>query len=101
MMVSPSKPFDFSFRDALLRDPENAAIYLAEFLEDGDMELFQQALRHVAKAQEGGVRAVAELADLNRENLYRALSKNGKPQLETVAKMLSALGLRFTITPAQ
>ena len=100
-MISPSKPLDLSFRDELLRDPENAAIYLAECLEDGDMELFQEALRHVAKAQEGGVSAVAQNANLSRENLYRALSKNGNPQLQTVSKMLAALGLRFTITPSK
>jgi probable addiction module antidote protein len=100
-MTSPSKPFDFGFRDELLRDPENAAIYLEEFLQDGDIKLFQEALQHVAKAQEGGIKAVAEHADLNRENLYRALSKSGKPQLETVSKMLTALGLRLTVTPAQ
>ena len=99
-MTAASKPFDFSFRDSLLRDPENAALYLAEYLEEGNMELFQEALRNVAKAQEGGVRAVAKQADVSRENLYKALSKKGKPQMETVTKMLSALGLRFTITAA-
>lgn len=99
-MTAPSKPFDFQDRDNLLRDPEQASVYLAECLEDGDIELFQEALRNVAKAQDGGVRAVAEQAHLSRENLYRALSKNGKPQLETVSKMLSALGLKFTVTPA-
>ena len=97
-MTAPSNPFDFQGRDILLRDPEQASIYLAECLEDGDIELFQEALRNVAKAQEGGVRAVAEQADLNRENLYRALSRKGKPQLETVTKMLAALGLRLTVT---
>lgn len=100
-MISPSQPFDFGYRDELLRDPENAALYLAEILQDGDMELFQEALRHVARAQEGGVSAVAEHAQLNRENLYRALSKKGKPQLETVSKMLAAMGLRFTVMPAE
>ena len=99
-MNGTSEPFDFSLRDKLLRNPENAALYLAECLEDGDIELFQEALRNVAKAQQGGVRAVAKQADLNRESLYRALSKEGKPQLATVAKMLAAMGLRFTITPA-
>lgn len=94
------RPFDFSSRDELLRDPENAALYLADFLESGDMELFQEGLRHVAKAQEGGVKAVAEQADLGRANLYKALSKGGKPQFETVAKALTALGLRFTVTPS-
>lgn len=98
-MTRLGRPFDFSSRDELLRNPENAAIYLAEFLESGDMELFQEGLRHVAKAQEGGVKAVAEHADVSRENLYRALSKKGKPQMDTVTKMLTALGLRMTITP--
>lgn len=99
-MTDTSEPFDFSSRDELLRDPENAALYLAEYLEEGDMALFQEALKNVAKAQEGGVRAVARQADISRENLYRALSRRGKPQLDTVAKTLSAMGLRFTITPA-
>jgi probable addiction module antidote protein len=98
-MTRLGRPFDFSSRDELLRNPENAAVYLAEFLESGDMELFQEGLRHVAKAQEGGVKAVAEHADVSRENLYRALSKKGKPQMDTVTKMLTALGLRMTITP--
>ena len=87
-MTEPTKPFDFSFRVTLLRDPENAALYLAEYFEEG------------AKAQEGGVRAVAIQADVSRENLCNALSKNGKPQMETVTKMLSAPGLRFTIVAA-
>ena len=99
-MTAASRPFDFSFRDELLRDPENAALYLAEFLETGDMELFQEGLRHVAKSQAGGVRGVADQANLNRESLYRSLSKTGKPKMETVTKMLSALGLRLTVTPA-
>jgi len=97
-MTAPNKPFDFSGRDELLRDAEQAAIYLEECLVDGNIELFQEALHTVAKAQEGGVRAVAEQANLNRENLYRALTKKGKPQMETITKMLSALGMRISIT---
>jgi probable addiction module antidote protein len=99
-MTDLGRPFDFSSRHELLRDPENAALYLAEFLESGDMELFQEGLRHVAKAQEGGVKAVAKQAELSRESLYKALSKNGNPQMVTVNKMLAALGLRLTVTPA-
>lgn len=100
-MTSASRPFDFSGRDELLRDPANAAVYLADFLETGDMDLFQEALKDVAKAQEGGLAGVAEQAHLNRGSLYKSLSKTGRPQLDTVFKMLSAMGLRFTITPAQ
>jgi len=98
-MTEPSKQFDFGGRDELLRDPDLAAVYLDECLVDGDLALFQEALRNVAKAQEGGVKAVAAQADLNRENLYRALSKKGNPKMETVTKMLSVLGMRITVTP--
>lgn len=98
-MTEVSRPFDFGVRDELLRDPDNAALYLGDFLESGDIELFQEGLRHVAKAQEGGVRAVAAEANLNRESLYRSLAKDGKPKMETVTKMLTALGLKMTVTP--
>ena len=99
-MTRLGRPFDFSSRDELLRDPENAALYLAEFLASGDMELFREGLRHVAKAQEGGISAVAEQAELGRANLYKALSRNGNPQMGTISKTLAALGLKLTVTPA-
>lgn len=98
-MTKASRSFDFEVRDELLRDPDNAAVYLADFLESGDIELFQEGLRHVAKAQEGGVRAVATEANLSRESLYRSLTKEGKPKMETITKMLAALGLQMTVTP--
>jgi probable addiction module antidote protein len=100
MTSNASRPLDFSQRDELLKDPQYAAIYLDECLADGNMELFQEALGDVAKAQ-GGMKAVAEEADLNRESLYRALSKTGKPQMETIAKVLASLGMRFAIAPEQ
>ncbi|MGK7877879.1 MAG: addiction module antidote protein [Xenococcaceae cyanobacterium] len=99
MTGKASKPFDFTNRDELLKDPKYAAIYLEECLADGNMELFQEALRDVAKAQ-GGMKAVSEQAELNRESLYKALSKKGKPQMETITKVLAALGMRLSIAPA-
>ncbi len=75
MTKRASRTFDFSIRDELLKDPEeHAALYLEECLIDGDMELFQAALKDVAKAQ-GGMQALAKDTELNRESLYRALSK--------------------------
>lgn len=96
-MTKTSRPLDFSERDELLKDPKYAMLYLEECLADGDMALFQAALRDVAKAQ-GGMKAVAESADLGRESLYKSLSKTGRPQMETISKVLSALGMRFSIT---
>ncbi|MBI1389111.1 MAG: putative addiction module antidote protein [bacterium] len=83
----------------LLKDPERAALYLEECLADGDMELFKLALKNVADARLGGMSALAEKTNLGRESLYKSLSKAGNPKLETLEKILSAIGLRFSIVP--
>ncbi|MCK5592088.1 MAG: putative addiction module antidote protein [Candidatus Pacebacteria bacterium] len=98
MTRKASIPFDFSIRDELLKDPKNAAIYLEGCLEDGNMELFQEALKNVAKAQ-GGMAVVAAETKLNRESLYRALSKKGNPKMDTITKVLGAMGMRISIVP--
>lgn len=98
MSRKASKPFDFSGLHELLKDPEQAGLYLEECYIDGDMELFQEALRHVAKAQKGGVKAVAEAAGLNRTNLYRSLAKGGKPNSETISKFVDALGYKMKVS---
>jgi len=98
MNSKPSKPFDFEKHYELLRDPERAAVYLEGCLADGNMELFQEALKNVAKAQ-GGMTSLANETGLARQALYRSLSKKGKPQMETITKALGALGLRFSIVP--
>ena len=98
MSRKASVPFDFSGRDELLKDPKQAALYLEECYIEGNMELFQEALRDVAKAQKGGVKAVAEAAGLNRTNLYRALSKDGKPNIETIQRFVDALGFTMKVS---
>lgn len=98
MTRKSSVTFDFSARNELLKDPENAAIYLEECLIDGNMELFQEALGHVAKAQ-GGMTALAEETQLARQALYRSLSKSGNPQMDTITKVLGAMGMRISIVP--
>jgi DNA-binding phage protein len=50
--MKPSKPFDETLH-RMLKDPELAALYLEDCLEDGDMELFTMALRDVADARGG------------------------------------------------
>ncbi len=97
MTKKASVPFEFDKLE-LLKDPEQAAIYLEECLIDGNMELFQVALRDVAKAQ-GGMSALASETKLAREALYRSLSKKGKPKMETINKVLGAMGMRFSIVP--
>lgn len=94
-----------SFKDVLfqdLRDPESAKAYLSvaleEYEKERDSEAFLMALRDVAEAQ-GGLSKLAEKSHLNRQNLYKALSKKGNPKLETVETVLHGLGFRLSIEP--
>jgi DNA-binding phage protein len=54
------------------------------------------ALRDVADAH-GGVRAVSSAAQLNRESLYRMLSRSGNTSLDSLAAVLNACGLRLAV----
>jgi probable addiction module antidote protein len=80
-----------------LKDPDSAALYLEEALIAGDTAAFKLALRNVAEARLGGISALSERAELNRESLYRALSGRGNPTLETLTKIMHALGLRISV----
>ncbi len=81
-----------------LDDPEQAAEYLTACYEEGP-EVFLLGLRDVVEAQ-GGVARAAELSKLNRESLYRLISRKGNPRLSSLASVLSALGLKLAFEPA-
>ena len=88
-----------SYHESLLeslRNPEEAAQYLNACLEDEDARVFLLALRDVADAR-GGIRSLSRDAHLNRESLYRMLSKSGNPSLDSLAAVLSACGLRLAV----
>jgi probable addiction module antidote protein len=76
-----------------LADPEQAAKYLTACYEEGP-DVFLQALRDVVDAQ-GGMSRTARLAGLNRESLYRQLSRQGNPSLNSLNAVLTALGLKL------
>jgi probable addiction module antidote protein len=82
-----------------LKDSENAAAYVEAAIEMGDPAGLLQALRNIAEAR-GGIARIAEKTGLNREALYRTLSRRGNPQLKSLAAILDATGLRLSVTPA-
>jgi probable addiction module antidote protein len=61
-------------------------------------DLFLQGLRDVVDAQ-GGMARTARKAGLNRESLYRQLSKRGNPRLQRLNAVLRALGLKLGFAP--
>jgi|SRR5215471_16763840 len=78
-----------------LQNPEEAAHYLTACLEGGSREVFLLALRQVAAVH--GVAQVAKRTALGRETLYRTLSANGNPRLDTLLKLLDSAGLRLAV----
>ncbi len=80
-----------------LANAENAAAYVEAAIEEGDSAGVLQALRNVAEAR-GGVARIAEKTGLNREALYRTLSRRGNPQLKSLTAILDATGLRLSVT---
>lgn len=79
-----------------LSDPIEAAAYLDAALENGDRPAFLLAIRNVIDAL-GGMTKIAHSTGLNRENLYRVLSEKGNPELNSLEKLLKALGLRLSV----
>ena len=83
--------------DDLRNDLDFAAQYLSAARADSK-EAFLVALRDVAEALMG-MKKVAQEAQVNRENLYRALSKEGNPRIDTIDSVLSVLGMEYTFVP--
>jgi probable addiction module antidote protein len=94
-------PRNPAYKTDLIADLRDDLGYAAEYLSAAytdSREAFLVALRDVAEAQRG-MAAVAEQAKVNRENLYRTLSKHGNPTLHTVGSVLDVLGLKMLIVP--
>lgn len=92
---------DKSYAQALgasLTDPAEAAAYLEAVMELDDNAALLVALRHVAKTH--GMAEVARRAEVGEKSLFKSLSDTGNPTLETISKVLRAVGLRLSVTPA-
>lgn len=90
-----SRPFRVAHH--LKTDAERAA-YLEALLEDGDSRVITIGLRELAESA-GGMAAIAQRTGLFREALYRTLSANRNPRLNTLSALLHAMGLCLSATP--
>ena len=82
-----------------LKSEQDMAEYLDAALEDGDPSVVSVALGDIARAK--GMTQVARDAGLGRENLGESLSPTGNPELATVLRVISALGLQLHASPAR
>jgi len=72
------------------------AAYLEACIEqsEGDAAFIAKALGDIARAK--GMTQIARETGLSRESLYKALSGDRSPSLETILKVVAALGLKFS-----
>ena len=83
-----------------LRTPQEIAAYLEACFEEADCDaaFIAKAIGDVARAK--GMAQIAKDSGLSRESLYKALSGDRNPNLDTVLKVLSSMGLRLRAVPA-
>lgn len=93
-----SRTHDEAMAELYHSDPALALDVINGILEDGDQAELLIVLRQFAQAF-GGVQAVAEQAHLNPTQLYRTLSPNGNPALNSLTAILKAMGLRLAVQP--
>jgi probable addiction module antidote protein len=87
---------------ARLSNSNYAATYLKaafdETLSDGNTEAFLLALKNVVEAK-GSTQAIANKSKISRQHLYRILSGDGNPTLDTLISILQAVGLTINFQP--
>jgi probable addiction module antidote protein len=91
-MTMAEKFYDFDPAEMLDSD-EAIEAFLAEAMETSDARLIASALGVVARAK--GMTKIARQTGLAREHLYKSLSENGNPTLETTLAVLKAMGFRL------
>lgn len=80
-------------------DTENAvAGYLAEALETNDAEFIAEAIGKVARAR--GMTQLAKTSGMSREQLYRSFGRGANPTLKTMLRVMKAMNVTLTATPA-
>ncbi len=93
-MMTKTRTFDPA---RYLDTPEAIAGFLEDAFASSDLKEIASALGVVARAR--GMSQLAEETGLNRQALYKALSDEGKPELDTLLKVMKAFDLRLSPVP--
>ena len=94
MKITDFDPADYLTTKEAMIEYLNEALKTS--IEDNTPEHFMEALGDVTRAQ--GIANAAKATDLNREHLYRSLSKKGNPTFTTIIKLINFLGLEINIS---
>ena len=91
-MAIETKPWDAA---EVLSTPADIAAYLDAYLEDGTPEELLRAVNTIARSR--GMSKLARQTGISREALYRAFSDTGNPTLDTLLRVMKALGVRLAV----
>lgn len=94
-MKKTTRPYDPA---EFLDDDETIAAFIDAALEEDDAAGIAHALGVVARAR--GMTQVARDAGVARESLYKTLSADGNPGLDTLLRVMKALRLKLSVSPA-
>lgn len=99
-MTKKHRNYEESLFEAL-KDPQEALAYLNAALLDEDERVFLLALKDVFAAQGIDITAFAEESDLNRQNIYRMLSKKGNPRWVNLKSLIKTMGLELQLVQSR
>jgi probable addiction module antidote protein len=96
MSMARTKTKSYDLAD-YLDTPNAIAEYLTAAFETADTSFIAKAIGTAARAK--GMTEIAKQAGLSRENLYRSLNGETKTELETIVRVLDAMGVQLTVAP--
>ena len=79
-----------------LNNDEVMIEYLNVALQENDPRYFAKALGNVARAK--GMSSISETTGLGRQSLYRSLSADGNPRIDTLFRVMASLNIRLAVT---
>ena len=82
-----------------LEDEHAIAEYLTVVLDENDPAALAHVLGAVARAR--GMTEISKASGITREALYKALRPGTQPRFDTIARVMSALGVRLVAQPVQ
>lgn len=77
---------------------EDVRLHLEAAFEDGDPGVIAETLGAIARSR--GMTEIARQAGVSRETMYRAFRPEGNPTLDTLVRVMRALGLKLIARPA-
>ena len=83
--------------DDYLKEPQFAADFLTEALEEENFDIFLLSLKDIIRVH-GNLTAFAKKAHLSRNTLYKLFSEKSNPEMKTVLSILDSLGYGLKVT---